>query len=71
MAATINKTFQIEGFHCSGCADNLSTSRGRIEGVIRARADFDKGEVEVRFDPERVSDDAIREGIGSAGFDAV
>lgn len=64
-------TLGVRGFHCSGCADNLSSGLSRIEGVIRAKADFDRAEVEVRFDPARVTDDDIREGIRAAGFEPV
>jgi Cu+-exporting ATPase len=64
-------TLGIQGFHCSGCANNLSTGLSLIEGVIRAKADFDRAEVEVRFDPARVTDDDIRDGIRAAGFEPV
>lgn len=63
------KTFAIQGFHCSGCADNLDKSISTLEGVIKARADYDQARVEVRFDPERVTDDDIRERIQATGFD--
>lgn len=65
------RTFAIRGFHCSGCADNLGRSLTTLEGVIRARADYEQARVEVRFDPERVTDDDIRERIHSSGFDTV
>lgn len=63
------KTFAIQGFHCSGCADNLGRALSAVEGVIKASADYDQARVEVRFDPVRVTDDDIRERIHAAGFD--
>lgn len=69
MAAVQTTTYPVAGFHCTGCADNLGRSLGRIEGVIKAVADFEAGHVEVRFDPGRVSDEDLREGIRSAGFE--
>lgn len=69
MAATQTTTYPVRGFHCSGCADNLGKSLRRLEGVITADADFDAGQVEIRFDPERLSDDDLREGIRTAGFE--
>lgn len=66
---TTTKTFAIQGFHCSGCADNLGKSLATLEGVIKARADYDQARVEIRFDPERVSDGDIRERIQASGFD--
>lgn len=69
MAAVRTATYPVEGFHCTGCADTLGRSLRRIEGVIKADADFETGQVEVRFDPERVGDDNLREGIRTAGFE--
>jgi copper chaperone CopZ len=69
MAAIRTMTYPVRGFHCSGCADNLGGSLRQIEGVIKADADFEAAAVEVRFDPSRVSDDDLREGIRAAGFE--
>lgn len=63
------KTYGIQGFHCSGCADNLGRSLGNLEGVVRARADYDQARVAVRFDSDRVTDDDIRERINASGFE--
>lgn len=68
---TTTKTFQIRGFHCSGCADNVSRSLGQQEGVIRVDADFEKARVEVRFDADRITEESIVEQIEAAGFEAV
>jgi len=69
--ATTTKKYRIGGFHCSGCADNLGGSLARLEGVIRAEADYDQAIVEVRFDPERISDDDIHTRIRASGFEPV
>ena len=71
MATTTTKQYQIRGFHCSGCADNLGKSLGRLEGVIRADADYDQAMVEVRFDPERVGDEDVHAQICASGFEPV
>lgn len=69
MTTATTKTFQIRGFHCSGCADNLGSSLNNLDGVIRAGADYEHARVEVRFDPDRVSEEELRERILSSGFD--
>lgn len=69
MATTTTKEFNVQGFHCTGCADNLGKALRRLEGVIKADADYAGGHVKVRFDPDRVSDDAIRDQIRMAGFE--
>ena len=71
MATTTTRQYRIRGFHCSGCADNLGSSLTRLEGVIKADADYDQATVEVRFDPERVSDDDIHTQIRASGFEPV
>ncbi len=70
MTTATSETFTVRGFHCSGCADNLSTALGNLEGVIRVGASFENGRVEVRFDTDRVSEQDIRDRIAASGFEA-
>ncbi len=69
MATATAKTFRVRGFHCTGCSDNVGSALSKLDGVIRARADFDEGQVEVRFDPDRVTEDDLREQIRVSGFE--
>ncbi len=69
MATAITKTIRVRGFHCSGCSDNLGKALTKLEGVIRAVGDYEAATVEVRFDPDRVSEDDLRERIQAAGFE--
>lgn len=69
--ATTSKTFNIKGFHCTGCADNVGRSLGGQEGVIRVDADYEQARVEVRFDSDRITEENIIEQIELAGFEAV
>lgn len=71
MATTTTRQYQISGFHCSGCANNLGKSLARLEGVVKADADYDQALVEVRFDPARIDDDAIHTQIRASGFEPV
>lgn len=67
---TATKTFNIKGFHCTGCADNVSRSLGAQEGVIKVDADYEYAKVEVRFDSERITEERIIDQIRRAGFEA-
>ena len=40
-----------------------------LDGVIRALADFEAGQVDVRFDPDRVTEDDVKAQIRASGFD--
>jgi len=68
---TTSKTFNIKGFHCSGCADNVSRALGNQEGVIKVDADYEQAQVEVRFDSDRITEDSIIDQISQAGFETV
>lgn len=68
---TTSKTFNIKGFHCTGCADNVSRALGRREGVIKVDADYEQAQVEVRFDSDRITEESIIEQISQAGFETV
>lgn len=71
MASRTTKQYQISGFHCTGCANNLGRSLARLEGVIKAEADYYQAIVEVQFDPDRVGDDDIHTQIRAAGFESL
>ncbi|MFQ5524108.1 MAG: heavy-metal-associated domain-containing protein [Acidimicrobiia bacterium] len=71
MATAIETTMQIEGFHCSGCANNLSRNLNSLEGVIKAEADFDSAKVEVRYDPDQITEDDLKHQIRATGFEPV
>ena len=60
-------TLKVEGMDCAGCEGGLSSALTRLEGVIRAKADHKA--VEVRFDPDRVSEEDIRQRIRSTGYE--
>jgi len=70
MTTTKSDTFTVQGFHCSGCSDNLSTALNNLDGVIRASAEFEGGRVQVRYDADRVSEQNIRDRISASGFEA-
>lgn len=55
--------------HCEGCARAITVALRRTEGVIRVDADHRTDTVRLRFDPERVGVEEIRERIRAAGFD--
>ena len=61
-------TFKVP-MHCSGCENSVRTALQRTEGVITVTADHRTDEVTLRFDPERISDEQIRERIRAAGFE--
>lgn len=62
-------TIKVTGMDCTGCESRVKTAVSRLEGVIRADADFRSGQVDVRFDSARLSEDDIKERIRAAGYE--
>lgn len=60
---------KVEGMTCSGCENRVKTSVNRLEGVVKASADHKSGDVVVRFDEARVSEDQIKDRIRAAGYE--
>ena len=46
---------KVQGMHCTGCEANINDALVEIEGVIKVKADFKKGEVKVNFNEKSKS----------------
>ncbi len=65
----VTETIMKVPMHCGGCENAVRTALQRTEGVIRVDADHRRDEVRLRFDPERLSEERIRQRIQAAGFE--
>jgi copper chaperone CopZ len=64
----VKKIFKIEGMHCSGCGFLVEEE---IEEIgAKAKASYQKGEVEVEFDPKLIKEADIFTAIKKAGYKA-
>lgn len=70
MSAPVKRRFEIAGMHCTSCAITIDWEIEDLEGVAEARTSYADARTEVVFDPDRVSETAILEAIGRAGFTA-
>lgn len=59
----------VKGMTCDGCERRVSSALTRLDGVREAKADHHAERVSVRYDPERVGEDALREQIEQAGYE--
>ena len=64
------RTIAVRGMHCGGCERTLVRAIGALPGVERALADHIAEEVEVQYDPARVTPDELRAAVREAGFAA-
>ncbi len=54
-----NLNLEIEGLECAGCALDLETFLLRMDGIIRARANYAGRSLTVEYDPEEMDEKRI------------
>ena len=68
--ATRRATYQVRGFTCVTCAVGLEVMLRDVRGVTEASANYAESSVAVAFDEQLISEDALKQFIGSCGFSA-
>lgn len=63
-------TIKVEGMSCGGCVKNVTGVLTALDGVEAAQVSLEQGNAQVRFDPAKVSVEALRAAVEDAGFDA-
>ena len=61
-------TIKIEGMHCDGCAERITTLLEKEPGVPDAAVSFADGQARVRYNPHAVDEDRLIEVIEGGGF---
>lgn len=59
----------VAGMTCAGCERRVEAALGRLDGVRLARADHERGEVRVVFEPTRSPEETLRATIAAAGYE--
>ena len=62
------RTYDVPGIHCGHCAAAIREEISSVEGVDAVDVDLDAKVVTVRG--EELSDEALREAIAEAGYEA-
>ena len=70
MSQPTEKTFKIEGMHCTSCAMTIDWEIEDVEGVKAADTSYAKATTTVRLEKDTVPDEAILAAIKRAGFEA-
>jgi mercuric ion binding protein len=60
----------VPGMYCSLCPLTVKKALERVPGVIEAKADFGSKTAEVRYDPDKVSPEALARAVTNAGYAA-
>ena len=66
------KTAQLEvsGMTCSLCPLTVRKALERVPGVLDAKADLATHSAQARYDPDKVSPEALAKAVSEAGFTA-
>lgn len=63
-------TLDVPGMYCSLCNLSVRKALERVPGVLEAKADNDTKRAEVKYDPEKVSPDALASALTKSGYRA-
>ena len=61
-------SYPVEGMRCPNCKARLEKALCAIEGVEAAQASVEQKQVEVTFDPLRVTPSVLQEAAEDAGY---
>jgi len=65
---TVRTTFQVKGMHCGGCSSTITATLEKVDGVIEASADHEKGLAEAVYRPRKVEADELKAEIEKLGY---
>lgn len=63
-------TLDVPSMFCSLCQISVRKALERVPGVLEAKADSNAKRADVKYDPARVSPDALAAALSKAGFPA-
>jgi copper chaperone CopZ len=60
--------FDISGMTCTSCEEHVKHAVNELPGIVEAKASFEEGKAEVKFDKTKTSTDAIKAAIDETGY---
>jgi copper chaperone CopZ len=67
----LHASFSVEGMHCDGCSATIVGTLERIDGVVSASADHERGTAEAVYHASRVSAEELAKAISKLGYSVV
>lgn len=61
----------VPGMNCHLCPVTVRKALERVPGVLEAKADFATKTAEAKYDPDKVSAQALAKAVGDAGYPAM
>jgi len=65
---TVRTTFQVKGMHCGGCSSTITATLEKVDGVIEASADHERGVAEAVYRSRKVEADELKAEIEKLGY---
>ncbi len=65
---TESRVLRVPDMSCGHCESSVQEALDELDGVEKAKADHTKGEVELTYDADRVTERKLREAIDEAGY---
>jgi copper chaperone CopZ len=62
-------TLHIEGMTCQGCVQSVTRVLQGLPGVESVTVSLERHAAELRYDPQRVTPEAMRTAVEGAGFE--
>lgn len=67
--STIKTTYPVTGMSCASCAVSVENMLAAQSGVSKAAVNFATGNVQVEFDPDKVSPSQLKSAVQGIGYD--
>lgn len=65
---TENRVLRVPDMSCGHCETSVQEALDELDGVERSNADHTTGNVELTYDPDKITDEKLQEAIGEAGY---
>jgi len=62
-------TLKVLGMSCEHCVRAVTGALTALDGVQEAKVSLQNGTAEVRFDPEQVTEEQLRQAVRDQGYD--
>ena len=60
--------FNVKGMTCTGCEIHIESEVNKLDGIMDAKSNYEKGNTIVKYDKTKVTNNEIEEAIGKTGY---
>lgn len=60
--------YSVPSMMCDGCAEKLQKALSTVPGICNVKPKLWRKRVQIRYETDKLTEDEIKEALGSAGF---